>query len=121
MVLLTSVIFTRFCSALFVDRFAIIVFASDAGYRNMPAFLSARGAPPPLALARRLRASLGPQALLSARGAPPPLAPARRRRASRLESADANPHRAPGALRVADSRSRAGAAPHPQLPPGQPA
>ena len=28
------------------------------------AFLSARGAPPPLALARRLRASLGPQALL---------------------------------------------------------
>src|SRR5882672_7681780 len=27
------------------------------------AFLTARGAPPPLALARRLRASLGPQAL----------------------------------------------------------
>src|SRR5688500_17935371 len=82
MVLLTSVIFTRFCSALFVDRFAIIVFASDAGYRNMPAFLSARGAPPPLALARPLRASLGPQALLSARGAPPPLALARPLRAS---------------------------------------
>ena len=32
----------------------------------MSAFLSARGSPPPLALARRLRASLGPQALLSA-------------------------------------------------------
>ena len=29
----------------------------------MSAFISARGAPPPLALARRLRASLGPQAL----------------------------------------------------------
>ncbi len=28
------------------------------------AFISARGAPPPLALARRLRAALGPQALL---------------------------------------------------------
>src|SRR5882672_1725242 len=34
------------------------------------AFLTARGAPPPLALARRPRASLGPQALLTARGAP---------------------------------------------------
>jgi len=31
------------------------------------AFLTARGAPPPLALARRLRASLRPQALLIAR------------------------------------------------------
>src|SRR5262249_21810481 len=48
------------------------------------AFISARGAPPPLALARRRRsapvrsaASLGPQALLSARGAPPPRAAAR--------------------------------------------
>src|SRR5262245_12573795 len=29
----------------------------------LSAFLNARGAPPPLALARRLRASLGPQAL----------------------------------------------------------
>src|SRR4051812_4518788 len=46
------------------------------------ALLPARGAPPPLALARRLRASLGPQALLPARGAPPPLALARRLRAS---------------------------------------
>ena len=34
------------------------------------AFLNARGAPPPLVLARRLRAALGPQALLNARGAP---------------------------------------------------
>jgi hypothetical protein len=31
--------------------------------------LTARGAPPPSALARRLRASLGPQALFSALGA----------------------------------------------------
>ena len=31
----------------------------------MSAFFNARGAPPPLALARRLRASLGPQALYS--------------------------------------------------------
>jgi hypothetical protein len=31
--------------------------------RSLSSFLSARGAPPPLALARRLRASLGPQAL----------------------------------------------------------
>jgi copper chaperone CopZ len=31
----------------------------------MSALLNARGAPPPLALARRLRAALGPQALLS--------------------------------------------------------
>jgi HEAT repeat protein/beta-lactamase regulating signal transducer with metallopeptidase domain len=44
--------------------------------------LNARGAPPPLALARRLRAALGPQALLNARGAPPPLALARRLRAA---------------------------------------
>jgi len=36
----------------------------------MSASLNARGAPPPLALARRLRAALGPQALLNARGAP---------------------------------------------------
>src|SRR3954469_14078599 len=39
-----------------------------------PSSFNARGAPPPLALARRLRASLGPQALFNARGAPPPLA-----------------------------------------------
>jgi hypothetical protein len=57
------------------------------------AFLTARGAPPPLALARRRRyaalpssASLGPQALLTARGAPPPLALARQRRYAALPS-----------------------------------
>src|SRR3954453_21616975 len=46
------------------------------------ALFTARGAPPPRALARRLRASLGPQALFTARGAPPPRALARRLRAS---------------------------------------
>src|SRR5688500_3327801 len=42
--------------------------------RIVISFLNARGAPPPRALARRLRAALGPQALLNARGAPPPRA-----------------------------------------------
>src|SRR3954452_15938343 len=36
------------------------------------AFLTARGAPPPLALARRLRASLGAQALVSLLAGPHP-------------------------------------------------
>ena len=35
---------------------------------SLSAFLSARGAPPPLALARRLRAALGPQALSTGDG-----------------------------------------------------
>src|SRR5438034_933851 len=38
-------------------------FAPRSG-RRRSSFFSARGAPPPLALARRLRASLGPQALI---------------------------------------------------------
>src|SRR4051812_27698445 len=45
---------------------------------NVSALLTARGAPPPLALARRLRASLAPQALsalLTARGASVRLGP----------------------------------------------
>ena len=36
---------------------------------SLSAFLNARGAPPPLAFARRLRAALRPQALFNARGA----------------------------------------------------
>src|SRR6185312_2424707 len=36
---------------------------SELQSARLSAFLTARGAPPPLALARRLRASLGPQAL----------------------------------------------------------
>src|SRR3977135_478822 len=35
----------------------------------LSAFITARGAPPPLALARRLRASLGPRALSERQGA----------------------------------------------------
>src|SRR5687768_10375378 len=71
----------------------------SAGIRSLFAFLSARGAPPPLALARRLRASsfdaaqddpelvegsLGPQALLRARDRP-----ARPREVSRSSNASA--------------------------------
>jgi DNA-binding transcriptional ArsR family regulator/plastocyanin len=36
---------------------------ADSGSESLSAFFNARGAPPPLALARRLRAALGPQAL----------------------------------------------------------
>ena len=39
--------------------------------RHWPAFINARGAPRPLALARRLRAALGPQTLLSSSPAHP--------------------------------------------------
>ena len=89
------------------DRSIICDSASSSQLRaasfQLSAFLTARGAPPPLALARRLRASsfdaaqddpeppvegsLGPQALLTARGAPPPLALARRLRASSFDAA----------------------------------
>src|SRR5262245_19482136 len=42
-------------------------FERQPSSNSPPAFLDARGAPPPLAIARRLRASLGPQALLTPR------------------------------------------------------
>src|SRR5687767_1442277 len=76
---------------------------------SMRTFLNARGAPPPLALARRLRASLGPQALLNARGAPPPLALARRLRASLGPQALLNARGAPPRSRsLGDSAPRSG-------------
>ena len=40
---------------------------------SLSAFINARGAPPPLAAASRIRARPQPQALFNARGAPPPL------------------------------------------------
>ncbi len=68
---------------------------------------NAHGAPPPCALARRLRASLGPQALPMRRGPPPSLslgdsAPRSGRR--RFHAHGAHPH----ALSLGDSAPRSG-------------
>ena len=41
----------------------VLAFAADGFFADSVSIFSARGAPPPLALARRLRAALGPQAL----------------------------------------------------------
>src|SRR5688572_20947028 len=87
--------------------------------RIVISFLNARGAPPPRALARRLRAALGPQALLNARGAPPPRALARRLRAAlgpqallsaRGAPPPLPPHRAKHARRGPRPRSRSATA-----------
>ena len=54
------------CGASILVRPAMLFFVPLAGlWLLWPAFISARGAPLPRALARRLRASLGPQALLA--------------------------------------------------------
>ena len=45
------------------DTSTDVLHFADVFWRTLSAFLSARGAPPPLALARRLRAALGPRAL----------------------------------------------------------
>ena len=49
---------------------AIVVSPLGVDTASASAFLNARGAPPPLALARRLRAALGPQALAAAQDPP---------------------------------------------------
>src|SRR4051812_15799464 len=65
-----------------------------AAFNFRSAFLTARGAPPPPALARRLPASLGPPAPLTPRGGPPPPPP------------PVGPH--PHALSLGDSAPRSG-------------